>query len=101
MRFTFVDLIFYLYLCKNKIIKMDIGSKSGYPSSSLSNFAGHRFIFEDVKSETVLTESEFCKRLTLLRNNGKIESRYPDNDWRTISVKLERPSIEQIIFLEL
>lgn len=199
MRFTFVSLIFYLYLCTNKIIKMDIGSKSGYPSSSLSNFAGHRFIFDDVecnsmegflqslkfkdvnmqaevckligkkakfkgknkkwwktqtlywkgielkrdsedyqalldsvynamyeqsesfrnalkatnnatlthsmgknkKSETVLTESEFCKRLTLLRDNGKIESRYPGNDWRTISVKLERPLIDKIITLEL
>ena len=28
---------------------MDIGSKSGYPSSSLSNFAGHRFIFDGVE----------------------------------------------------
>lgn len=28
---------------------MDIGSKSGYPSSSLSNFAGHRFTVDDVE----------------------------------------------------
>ena len=32
---------------------MDIGSKSGYPSSSLSNFAGHRFIFEDVECNSM------------------------------------------------
>lgn len=28
---------------------MDIGSKSGYPASSLSNFAGHRFTLDDVE----------------------------------------------------
>ena len=28
---------------------MDIKSKSGYPSSSLSNFAGHRFTLDDVE----------------------------------------------------
>jgi hypothetical protein len=28
---------------------MDIGSKHGYPSSSLSNFAGHRFVLDDVE----------------------------------------------------
>ena len=28
---------------------MDISSKSGYPSSSLSNFAGHRFTLDDVE----------------------------------------------------
>lgn len=28
---------------------MDIGSKSGYPSSSLSNFAGHRFTLDGVE----------------------------------------------------
>ncbi len=28
---------------------MDIGSKSGYPSSSLSNFAGHRFTIDGVE----------------------------------------------------
>jgi predicted NAD-dependent protein-ADP-ribosyltransferase YbiA (DUF1768 family) len=28
---------------------MDIGSKHGYPSSSLSNFAGHRFTLDDVE----------------------------------------------------
>ena len=166
---------------------MDIGSKSGYPSSSLSNFAGHRFIFDGVechsmegflqslkfkdpnmqievckligkkakfkgkskkwwknqtlywkgnpikrdseeyqalldavynemykqsesfknalhatgkstlthsmgknkKSETVLTESEFCKRLLHLRDNGFIESRYPGTDWKFLQLTLE------------
>lgn len=28
---------------------MDIGSKSGYPSSALSNFAGHRFTLDGVE----------------------------------------------------
>ena len=28
---------------------MDIGSKSGYPSSSLSNFAPHAFVLDDVQ----------------------------------------------------
>ena len=28
---------------------MDIGSKSSYPASSLSNFAGHRFFVDDVE----------------------------------------------------
>lgn len=28
---------------------MDIGSGNGYPSSSLSNFAGHRFILDGIK----------------------------------------------------
>jgi hypothetical protein len=28
---------------------MDIGSKSGYPSSALSNFAPHAFEFDGVK----------------------------------------------------
>lgn len=28
---------------------MDIGSKAGYPASSLSNFAGHRFVIDDVE----------------------------------------------------
>lgn len=28
---------------------MDIGSRAGYPASALSNFAPHRFIFDDVE----------------------------------------------------
>ena len=32
---------------------MDIGSKSGYPSSSLSNFAGHRFIIDGVECNSM------------------------------------------------
>lgn len=28
---------------------MDIGSKAGYPASALSNFAPHRFIFDDIE----------------------------------------------------
>lgn len=32
---------------------MDIGSKSGYPSSALSNFAPHRFIFDGVECNSM------------------------------------------------
>ena len=41
------------------------------------------------KSETVLTESEFCKRLLHLRDNGFIESRYPGTDWKFLQLTLE------------
>lgn len=32
---------------------MDIGSKSGYPSSSLSNFAGHRFEIDGIQCNSM------------------------------------------------
>ena len=41
------------------------------------------------KSETVLTESEFCKRLLHLRDHGFIESRYPGTDWKSLQLTLE------------
>ena len=32
---------------------MDIGSGNGYPSSSLSNFAGHRFVIDNVECNSM------------------------------------------------
>ena len=32
---------------------MDIGSKAGYPVSALSNFAPHRFVFDDVECSSM------------------------------------------------
>lgn len=32
---------------------MDIGSKCGYPASALSNFAPHKFTFDDVKCDSM------------------------------------------------
>ena len=56
---------------------MDIGSKAGYPASSLSNFAGHRFVIDDVecysmegflqslKFKESLIQNEICKLIGL------------------------------------
>ena len=44
---------------------MDIGSKSGYPSSALSNFAPHAFVFDGVECaslEGLLQSFKFDKQ---------------------------------------
>ena len=51
---------------------MDIGSGNGYPESALSNFAPHKFTIDNVEcNSTVLTQSEFCRRLTSIREQLK------------------------------
>jgi len=56
------------------MISLDIKSYGDYPSNQLSNFYPHTFIFKGVPcgskdtKKSILTEDEFCSRLTNLRN---------------------------------
>lgn len=86
---------------------MDIGSKSGYPSSSLSNFAGHRFVVDGIecysmegflqslKFKEPHIQEEVCK---LIGIKAKFKGK-PKKWWRTQTlywkgVQLKRDSKE-------
>lgn len=49
---------------------MDIGSKSGYPSSSLSNFAPHAFVLDDVQCASM---EGFLQSLKFSNPNMQVE----------------------------
>ena len=71
---------------------MDIGSKSGYPSSALSNFAPHRFIFDGVdcgsiegclqslKFDKVPVQIEVC---TLIGLKAKMRGKNRNKAWKS------------------
>lgn len=85
------------------IKNMDIGSKSGYPASSLSNFAGHRFVIDDVecysmegflqslKFKEPLIQVEVCKLIGLkAKYKGK-----PKKWWQTQNLYWKGETIER------
>ena len=71
---------------------MDIGSKSGYPSSALSNFAPHKFIFDGVecaslegllqsfKFDKVPVQIEVC---TLVGLKAKMRGKNRNKAWKS------------------
>lgn len=71
---------------------MDIGSKSGYPSSALSNFSPHHFVFDEVecasmegllqsfKFDKVPVQVEVCK---LVGIQAKMRGKNRNKAWKT------------------
>lgn len=81
---------------------MDIGAGKGFPSSSLSNFAGHRFIIDDVecysmegflqglKFKSVEMQAEVCKLIgKAAKFKGKKKAWYTTQTlyWRGVPYK--------------
>jgi hypothetical protein len=92
---------------------MDIGSKSGYPSSALSNFAGHRFqidgvecysmegFLQSLKFKEPEIQKEVCK---LIGKKAKFRGK-PKKWWRTQTlywqgVEIKRDSVEYQYLLD-
>lgn len=71
---------------------MDIGSKSGYPASALSNFAPHRFIFDgvvcnsmegflqSVKFDKIPVQEQVC---TLVGIQAKMRGKNRNKPWKS------------------
>lgn len=91
---------------------MNIGSSSGYPSSSLSNFAGHRFeidgvqcnsmegFLQSLKFKNFDMQKEVC---TLIGKKAKFKGK-PKKWWKTQTLywnneEIDRSSVEYQVLL--
>ena len=92
---------------------MDIGSKSGYPSSSLSNFAGHRFkvdgiecysmegFLQSLKFKDVEMQVEVCKLIgKKAKFKGKPKKWFKTQTLYWQSVEIKRDSDEYQALLD-
>lgn len=91
---------------------MNIGSGSGYPSSSLSNFAGHRFLIDDIlcnsmegflqslKFKSPEMQEQVCKMIGLgAKFKGKNKKWWQTQTLWWKGVEIDRHSIEYQILL--
>lgn len=91
---------------------MDIGSGSGYPASALSNFAGHRFIFDEIQINSIegLLQSfkfkephiqvEVCKLIgKAAKFRGKPKKWYRDQTlyWKGVPYKRDSKEYQELI----
>lgn len=92
---------------------MDIGSKAGYPASSLSNFAGHRFTIDDVecysmegflqslKFKEADMQKEVCKLIgKAAKFKGKPKKWYRTQTLYWQGVEYKRDSLEYQLLLD-
>lgn len=92
---------------------MDIGSKTGYPASSLSNFAGHRFTIDDIecysmegflqslKFKNVEMQKEVCKLIgKMAKFKGKPKKWFRTQTLHWENKDIKRDSIEYQILLD-
>lgn len=91
---------------------MNIGSKSGYPSSALSNFAPHRFYFDNVdcwsmegllqsfKFDKIPIQEEVC---SLVGINAKMRGKHKDwyktqtLHWRGVEYKRDSDEYQELL----
>lgn len=91
---------------------MNIGSKSGYPSSALSNFAPHRFYFDGVdcwsmegllqafKFDKVPIQHEVCSLVGIAaKMRGKPKQWYRDQTlyWNGVSYKRDSKEYQDLL----
>lgn len=91
---------------------MDIGSKSGYPASSLSNFAGHRFeidgiqcnsmegFLQSLKFKELHIQEEVCKLIGVkAKYKGKPKKWWQTQTlfWRGIEIKRESKEYQELL----
>lgn len=91
---------------------MDIGSKSGYPSSSLSNFAGHRFeidgitcnsmegFLQSLKFKDEPIQVEVCKLIGLkAKFKGKPKKWWQSQTlyWKGVEYKRESKEYQELL----
>jgi hypothetical protein len=91
---------------------MDIGAKCKYPASSLSNFAGHRFVLDDVeiwsmegflqslKFKDANVQAEVCKLIGFAakkRGRNKNWQQYQTLYWQGVEYKRKSKESQELL----